>query len=74
LTSSAVDRGVHCSNAAVPPPANGSQTVACTGGGIAAPTGANADIDGQTRPQIRSTRLRTRWDLGADEVPGLPSL
>jgi polysaccharide lyase family 4-like protein len=65
--SGAVDRGVHCSNAAVPPPTN--PTIACTGTGVVtAPTGANADIDGDTRPQLRSLRVRTRWDFGADEV------
>jgi Polysaccharide lyase family 4, domain II len=37
-------------------------------GSVAAPT---VDYDGQSRPQLRSLRLLTLWDLGADELPGL---
>jgi hypothetical protein len=68
--ATAIDRGVHCSNATVPAPLN--PLIACSATAVAAPTGANADIDGQLRPQLRSFRLRTPWDLGADEVPTLP--
>ena len=68
--SGAVDRGVRCSNTPVPPPLN--PLTACTGGGIEAPTAlTDADIDGQGRPQLRTLRARTPWDLGADEVPTL---
>jgi hypothetical protein len=70
LLSGAVDRGVRCSNASVPPPA--APLAACTGSGISAPILLNADIDGQVRPQLRSLRVRTPWDLGADEVPLIP--
>jgi hypothetical protein len=70
LASGAVDRGVRCSNATVPPPVN--PLAACTGAGISAPIGLNADIDGQLRPQLRSLRARTPWDTGADEVPLVP--
>jgi Polysaccharide lyase family 4, domain II len=62
--SGAIDRGVHCSNTPVPPPLN--PLAACTGTGIEAPT---TDIDGQARPQLRTARLRTPWDFGADERP-----
>jgi large repetitive protein len=72
LVSGAVDRGVHCSNASVPPPAN--PLVACATTAVAAPLGTNGDIDGQFRPQLRSLRLRTPWDAGADEIPTLPLL
>jgi hypothetical protein len=27
------------------------------------------DYDGQFRPQLRSLRLLTPWDIGADEIP-----
>jgi parallel beta-helix repeat protein len=69
-TSPAVDRGARCSNTAFPAPANALS--ACTGGGVAAPSGLNADIDGNFRPMLRTLRIRTPWDLGADELPGLP--
>jgi hypothetical protein len=68
--SPAVDRGVRCSNATVP--ATAASLAPCTGGGIQAPLGATADFDGQFRPQLRTTRLFTPWDLGADELPGVP--
>jgi hypothetical protein len=68
--SGAADRGVHCSNTAVPPPIN--PLAACGGGGIEAPTAlTDADIDGQARPQLRTLRTRTPWDFGADERPTL---
>jgi hypothetical protein len=73
--SAAVDRGVRCSNTAVPPPA---PTLAlpfgpaCSTGAVEAPLGVNADIDGQVRPQLRTLRVRTVWDLGADERPTAP--
>jgi len=72
--SPAIDRGVRCSNTASPPPAGA--LLPCTGGGIQAPSGTPGDYDGQYRPQQRIflplTRLRTPWDLGADELPGVP--
>ncbi len=67
-TSGAVDRGVHCSDTAVPPPAN--PLGACSAGAIEAPN-LGTDIDGQLRPQLRTLRTRTPWDLGADERPTL---
>ena len=30
------------------------------------------DYDSQYRPQQRTARVRTPWDLGADELPGVP--
>ncbi|TCM37814.1 hypothetical protein [Kribbella sp. VKM Ac-2568] len=70
-----VDRGVRCSNTAVPAPATALN--ACTGGGIQAPSslpalGGLGDFDSQFRPQLRTLRIRTPWDLGADELPGVP--
>jgi hypothetical protein len=68
--SGAVDRGVHCSNTSVPPPAN--PLAACSAGAIEAPTAlSNGDLGGQARPQLRTLRARTPWDRGADEVPTL---
>jgi large repetitive protein len=66
-TSPAIDRGVRCSN--TPVPAN---LTACGAAAVPAPSGTNADYDGQFRPQLRTLRLTTPWDLGADELPGLP--
>jgi hypothetical protein len=69
--SGAVDRGVRCANTPVPPPA---PTVANPNG---PPCGAavqapSQDIDQEVRPQTRTPlRIRTHWDLGADEVPTL---
>jgi hypothetical protein len=60
--SPAIDRGVRCSNTPVPP-----NDDACSGGGVSAPL---VDIDGQGRPQLRTNRENTPWDLGADELPG----
>jgi hypothetical protein len=65
--SAAIDRGVRCSNTPVPANLN-----ACGAGAVAAPTGIPGDIDGDFRPMLRSLRLSTAWDLGADELPGLP--
>jgi large repetitive protein len=62
-----IDRGVRCSN--TPVPAN---LGVCTGTAVAAPTGIPGDYDGQFRPQLRSLRVLTPWDLGADELPGVP--
>jgi hypothetical protein len=63
-TSAVVDRGVRCSNTPVPP-----NPAPCMGAGIPAPT---VDYDGQSRPQLRTGRATTAWDLGADELPGIP--
>ncbi|WP_426594685.1 hypothetical protein ACPPVS_03920 [Cellulomonas sp. McL0617] len=73
--SGVIDRGVRCSNTAFPAPAGALN--ACAGGGIQAPTlspalGGLGDYDGQYRPQLRSLRVRTPWDLGADELVGVP--
>jgi hypothetical protein len=65
--SPAVDRGVRCSN--TPVPAN---LTACAAAAVPAPSGTNADYDGQFRPQLRTLRVTTPWDLGADELPGIP--
>jgi hypothetical protein len=73
--SGAIDRGVRCSNYAVPPPAPTLLAPfgpACSAGGEQAPFGTNADIDGNSRPQAFSLRLRTLFDFGADEVTTLP--
>lgn len=75
--SPVVDRGVRCSNTAFPAPAGALS--ACTGGGIQAPTltpslGGLGDYDGQYRPMLRTLRVRTPWDLGADELIGVPVL
>jgi large repetitive protein len=67
--SPVVDRGVRCSNTPVPANLN-----ACGTGAVAAPTGIPGDIDGNFRPQQRTLRLTTPWDLGADELPGVPVL
>ncbi|UQX88809.1 hypothetical protein M6D93_02120 [Jatrophihabitans telluris] len=74
-TSPVVDRGVRCSLTASPAPATALNP--CPAGQIQAPSsavflGGLGDIDGQYRPQLRSFRLRTPWDLGADELVGLP--
>ena len=65
--SPAVDRGVRCSNTPVPP-----NVAACGAAAIPAPTGLGGDIDGEFRPQQRTLRVLTPWDLGADELPGVP--
>jgi hypothetical protein len=34
-----------------------------------------ADVDGQFRPLVRTLRVATPWDVGADELtPGVPIL
>jgi hypothetical protein len=66
-TSPAVDRGVRCSNTPVPP-----NIAVCGAAAIPAPTGTPGDIDGDFRPQQRTGRVLTPWDLGADELPGVP--
>jgi hypothetical protein len=60
-TSPAVDRGPAYSNFPAFPNAS---TV----------TAPFVDYDGQGRPQLRSLRLLTPWDLGADELPSLAAL
>jgi large repetitive protein len=84
LTSSAaIDRGVRCALTPFPAPVNATSPCTATppagGRGIQAPTGTpstanpgGGDYDSQARPQLRSTRTRTPWDLGADEVAGFP--
>ena len=74
--SALIDRGVRCSNAVVP--AVLASLAPCTGGGIQAPINlpsatnrGGGDFDGQFRPQLRTIRIFTPWDLGADEVPGV---
>jgi hypothetical protein len=64
--SPAIDRGVRCSN--TPVPAN----LAPCGAAVAAPAGIPGDIDREFRPMLRTFRITTPWDLGADEVPGFP--
>ncbi len=78
-----LDRGVRCSNASATAPT----LTACTNGGIQAPGGGPTpplltpgiqaavpgDFDSQYRPQRRTTRTTRPWDLGADEIPGVPA-
>jgi hypothetical protein len=76
-TSPAVDRGVRCALTPFPTPLNAlgpcSSTAPPAGGrGIQAPSGTPGDYDREYRPQLRTVRLLTPWDLGADELPGLP--
>jgi hypothetical protein len=73
--SALVDRGVRCSNTPFPTPLTALNP--CTAAGIQAPTlsvalGGQGDYDGQYRPQLRTLRVLTPWDLGADELPGVP--
>jgi hypothetical protein len=75
--SALVDRGVRCSNTPFPAPA--SSLGPCAGGGIQAPVGVpsaanpgGGDYDSQYRPMLRTFRIRTPWDLGADELAGIP--
>lgn len=92
FASGALDRGVRCSNFTPPlPPATIASVLqaltgtgpACPAGAEVAPSGANADIDGDSRAQTivqfpplgpltilpRPNRL---WDFGADEVRLIP--
>ena len=69
LVSPIIDRGARCSNTPSGPPGPGPNNNACVSGGIEAP---NVDYDGQSRPQIMTLRLNTRWDRGADESTLLP--
>ena len=73
--SAVVDRGVRCSNTPFPVPLGA--LAPCTGGAVQAPTGTPAtggqgDYDGQYRPQLRTLRALTPWDLGADALAGAP--
>jgi parallel beta-helix repeat protein len=68
--SPAIDRGVRCSNTPFPAPLTALS--ACTGSAVEAPSGLGADIDRQYRPQLRTLRVLTPWDLGADELTGVP--
>jgi hypothetical protein len=66
--SPAIDRGAGYSN--YPATRTSSSTLApCSVSFSAQPFGA--DFDRQSRPQLRSLRLLTPWDIGADEVPGI---
>ncbi len=71
--SPVVDRGAGFSDLTVPAPA----TQTPSANSILAPCSGTlaqnypADFDRQLRPQIRSLRVRTLWDMGADELPGL---
>jgi parallel beta-helix repeat protein len=74
-TSPAIDRGAGFSNFAAPGQLlpNASSIFAPCGGTIA--QNFPADIDGQFRPLVRTLRVATPWDVGADEVsPGVPVL
>ena len=78
--SGEVDRGVRCSGTPFPAPANALAPCTTTNRGIGAPAGlpsstnatGGGDFDSQYRPQQRTIRIRTPWDLGADELPGVP--
>jgi hypothetical protein len=66
-TSPAIDRGAGYSD--YPAPRTGASTLApCSVTNSPQPFGA--DFDRQSRPQLRSLRVLTPWDIGADEVPG----
>ncbi len=72
--SPAIDGGAGFSNLAVPTP--GAQTPNASS--ILAPCSGTltqafpADYDQQFRPQLRTIRVRTPWDIGADELTGVP--
>jgi hypothetical protein len=81
--SAAIDNGSRCALTPFPAPAN-AVTANCTvappagGRGLQAPTGTptatnpgGGDFDGDYRPQRRTARVRTPWDVGADELPGV---
>jgi large repetitive protein len=75
-----IDRGVRCSGTPFPAPINALAACTTTNRGVGAPimlpttpnnlTGGG-DYDSEYRPQLRSLRILTPWDLGADEVPGI---
>jgi len=68
-----IDRGVRC--AFTPFPAPGNANGACTNTPPAGGRGTEApfvDYDEDLRPQLRTLRLLTPWDLGADELPSTP--
>jgi large repetitive protein len=77
--SPAIDRGAGFSNLAfvggplLAPPGqqtpNASSILAPCSGTVA--QNLPADFDGQWRPQERTLRVRTPWDVGADELAGL---
>jgi large repetitive protein len=74
-----VDRGVRCSATPFPAPGNALASCTATNRGAQAPIGTpsatnpgGGDFDSQFRPQLRTLRFLTLWDLGADELPGLP--
>ena len=69
IASPVIDRGVRCSNTPVP-----ATLTACAATAIAAPSGTVADFDREFRPNLRTIRANTPWDLGADELPGVPVL
>jgi hypothetical protein len=72
--SPAVDRGAGYSNLAAAAPAVQTPTAAA----VLAPCSGTllqaypADYDRQFRPQLRSLRVRTPWDIGADELALVP--
>jgi len=73
--SPAVDRGAGYSDLAFPTPL--SQTPSNTTSVLAPCSGTllqafPADFDRQLRPQLRTLRVRTPWDIGADELAGVP--
>jgi hypothetical protein len=67
--SAAIDRGAAYSN--FPGARTGASILAPCSTGVS-PQPFGADIDNQARPQLRSFRIMTPWDLGADELPGTP--
>jgi hypothetical protein len=71
--SPAVDRGASYSN--FPAARNASSIQAPCGGSLVqllTGTFFPADYDSQFRPQLRTLRITTPWDQGADELPGAP--
>jgi hypothetical protein len=71
--SPAVDRGVGFSNLAAPAPlaqTPDASSILAPCSGTAAQAYA-ADFDRDIRPQLRTTRGRTPWDVGADELVGV---
>jgi hypothetical protein len=77
--SPAIDNGVRCALTPFPAPANALASCTSTSRGVQAPTGvpstanpSGGDFDGDFRPMLRTLRLRTPWDMGADELLGFP--